>query len=87
MFTTDIRLAISRNDSLIAAFLDITAAYDNVKITILKSKLEQLKVPTRLTNFIYNMLSERFLHYDIVHLGQNETIDRTVWKGLPEARY
>lgn len=83
IFTTDIRLSFSRNDSLVAAFLDINAAYDNVNISILKNKLIKLNVPNLLINFIVNMLYERYVKYSLDQCG-NESIDRTVWKGLPQ---
>lgn len=83
IFTTDIRVSFSRNDSLVAAFLDINAAYDNVNISILKNKLLVLNVPITLTNFIVNFLSERYIKYNL-DSESNTYINRTVWKGLPQ---
>jgi hypothetical protein len=62
IFLTDIRLAFTHNYSLLAAFLDIKAAYDNVVLSVLKTKLLQLQVPQILTNFIINILSDRSIH-------------------------
>lgn len=81
IFVTDIRLAFSLNHSVIAAFLDIKAAYDNVVLSILKSKLQLLNIPIRLSNFIMNMLSERCIH---LLMNGNREDSRLVWKGLPQ---
>ena len=81
IFVSDIRLAFSDNKSIIACFLDINAAYDNVIISILKEKLIRFKVPVMLTNFIINILSERFL---TLILENNKKLTRTAWKGIPQ---
>lgn len=56
VFVTDVRLAFSGNESVIAAFLDISSAYDSVLLSILKQKLHALKVPTMLSNFIIRVI-------------------------------
>lgn len=81
VFTTDINLAFSENQSIVAAFLDVSAAYDNVLISVLKSKLVKLKVPCILTNFIINLLSIRYI---FLITNQGTKISRTVFKGLPQ---
>lgn len=80
ILTTDIKIAFSRNESLVGAFLDIKSAYDNVIISILKTKLNLLNVPILLANFIINLLSERYIKYSV----DSNIICRTVWKGLPQ---
>lgn len=80
IFTTDIRSALSLNHHTISVFLDISAAYDNVLLTILLEKLNKLKVPACLSNFIINILAERFIIVSEGPLEQN----RVVWKGLPQ---
>lgn len=81
IFTTDIRIAFSCNNSTVAAFLDISAAYDNVVITILKNKLLTLKVPLLLVNFIINILSERTI---TINLNDSTKLSRTLFRGLPQ---
>lgn len=81
IFITDIRLAFSNNQSVVAAFLDINSAYDNVVLSILKKKLNTLNVPTLLSKFIINILSERRIHL-ILDVDNEES--RLVWKGLPQ---
>lgn len=80
IFTTDVRLAFSYNESLLAAFVDINAAYDNVVVSILKEKLIRLQVPTMLVNFIINMLSERVINV----VSEDSIKSRVVWSGLPQ---
>ncbi|CAH0407707.1 unnamed protein product [Chilo suppressalis] len=74
ILSTDIRLAFTYNESVVAAFLDLNSAYD-------QSKLEILEVPQMLTNFIMNILAERKL---IISLPNSLEIQRTVWRGLPQ---
>lgn len=81
IFTTDINLAFSNNLSVVAAFLDVSAAYDNVIIAVLKNKLMKLQVPSILVNFIINILSVRFI---FVVTNQGSRLSRTVYKGLPQ---
>ncbi|RVE50092.1 hypothetical protein evm_005298 [Chilo suppressalis] len=78
IFTTDIRLAFSNNHSLLAPFIDISGAYDNVDIQILKNKLE---VPLFLIDFIINLLSERLIKID---MGDGHFKSRLTCRGLPQ---
>lgn len=73
---SDIRLAFSKNESVVAVFLDIKSAYDNVSIKLLKRKLEVLSFPIHLTNFIIKLLSGRIIKI--------ESHSRIIWKGLPQ---
>lgn len=81
IITSDIRLAFSNNESVAAAFLDISSAYDNVLVPVLKDKLQRLEVPIVLINFIINLLSERFIS---IFIDDNNKISRSVWRGLPQ---
>jgi ribonuclease HI len=81
IFITDIRSAFTHNEPLLAAFLDVTAAYDNVNLDVLKAKLIQLQVPFILTNFIVNILTERSIH---VTQDPLNVLSRLVWRGLPQ---
>ena len=47
ILTTDIRLALSRQETLVAAFLDLSAAYDNVHLPTLRQILQQLRIPDK----------------------------------------
>lgn len=81
ILTTDVQLAFSRNESVVAGFLDISAAYDNVNLSILRQKLQQLRVTKKIAHFIFNLLSGRkiSLRYPGV-----EVTDHMIWKGLPQ---
>lgn len=82
IITTDIRIAFSNNESVLAAFLDIKSAYDNVILPILKQKLITLHIPAFIINFVINMLSERSIH---VSQGNDMAAkSRLLWKGLPQ---
>lgn len=48
ILTTDTRIAFSRDESVLAVFLDITAAYDNVLLSVLREKLRKLGVSERI---------------------------------------
>lgn len=80
-FATEIRLAFSKNQSLLGVFLDISSAYDNVRLPVLRQKMHQLSVPVRLTNFILNLLSSRTIS---VRTNGSNLPSRNVWKGLPQ---
>lgn len=82
MFTSDIRIAFSLKKSIVAAFLDVKAAYDNVLLPILWEKLCRLKIPSRLSFLTLKLLSERHISFR----GNDKTISpsRRIWKGLPQ---
>lgn len=81
IFTTDIRLAFSRNESVVAAFVDVSAAYDNVLLPILTKKMLNLKIPAKIVHFISNLLVSRQIN---LRLKGSQTSTRTLWKGLPQ---
>ena len=81
ILTTDIRLSFAKGEYLVAVFLDIASAYDNVLLPLLRQKMQQLSIPARLTHFICNLLTSRTV--SVRH--QLVTVPpRLVWKGLPQ---
>lgn len=80
IFMTDIRLAFSYNKSVLAAFLDVSAAYDNVNLSVLKQKMINLNIPQIFISFIINLLSGRMLKV----ISEDSYQSRIVWKGLPQ---
>lgn len=76
ILTSDIRLAFSKNESVLATFLDIKSAYDNVCLKILEHKLHTLHVPPLFTRFIINYMTGRIINID----GSC----RQLWRGLPQ---
>lgn len=81
IFTSDIRISLSENKYLSAAFLDITGAYDNVQIPILMSKLNKINVPSKICNFLQNLLTERQIS---IKSDPSISSHRYVYKGLPQ---
>ncbi|GBP01511.1 hypothetical protein EVAR_102578_1 [Eumeta japonica] len=73
--------------SVTAAFLDVSFAYDNVQLSILRNKLHKLKMPVRLSNFIFNLLSQReefFFFVSVDDPGADlhfRSIIKNVWFG------
>lgn len=78
---TDIRIAFSRQEHVVSAFLDIKAAYDSVIISVLRSKLLRLNIPDRLVHFICNMLSPRKINLKI---DGKIVSNRVIHRGLPQ---
>lgn len=57
--TTNIRITFAKNLYLLAIFLDIRGAYDNVVPGILRDELTTLGISNRIIQFIYNLIGER----------------------------
>lgn len=81
IFSTDIRIAFSKCESVVGVFLDIASAYDNVLLPRLRQKLHDLNLPERLVNFTVNLLLSRSI---IVSSNNTSLPPRLVWKGLPQ---
>lgn len=81
IFVTDIRLSFSRNESVVAAFLDICSAYDNVILSVLKFKMEKLGLPRKIINFIFNLFLDRTAQ---LRVDGEIKCSRSVHKGLPQ---
>lgn len=81
ILTSDIHIAFSKNKIVLAAFLDIHSAYDNVNVSNLIKKMKDLNVPEILTKFVNFMLSERHIHLD---LPDGTRLTRVLGKGLPQ---
>jgi ribonuclease HI len=80
ILTTDIRSAFEKKNSLMAAFLDINSAYDNVSLEYLGESLVSIGIPPKLIRLIHNILAER-----TVHIFRNDTpCSRKIFKGLPQ---
>lgn len=81
VLVTDTRIAFSKNESVLAVFLDISAAYDSVLLSVLRSKLRQLSIPTKMCQCICNFMSGRNVK---LHIPGINSDPRTVWRGLPQ---
>ncbi|XP_024871559.1 uncharacterized protein LOC112454413 [Temnothorax curvispinosus] len=79
--TSDIRAALSAGEYTLAAFLDVSAAYDSVEFHIMLDRLVALGCPAGIVNFVRNWLYRRKVQF-IVNSG--EFVDRFVYRGLPQ---
>ncbi|CAK1595354.1 unnamed protein product [Parnassius mnemosyne] len=81
VFTSDIRSAFSREESVGAVFLDVSSAYDNVVLPLLKEKMFLLDIPHRITRIIFNLLSVRSI---CIRVQGKLLPPRQIWRGLPQ---
>lgn len=81
--TSDIKSTIYRGDYSLAAFLDVSAAYDDVQFHILSHKLVEVRCPSRLVMFLNSWLQERSTQFNINNWIEWK-IERMVRKGLPQ---
>ncbi|XP_071578331.1 uncharacterized protein [Temnothorax nylanderi] len=79
--TSDIRAALSAGEYTLAAFLDVSSAYDSVEFHVLLDRLVALGCPAGIFKFVRNWLYRRRARF-IVNSG--EFIDRFVFRGLPQ---
>lgn len=80
--TSDIRSTLYQDGYSLAAFLDVSSAYDNVIFHILIHKLNKLKCPSRIVNYLVSWLQDRPTQF-IVN-KDDDTIELMVRKGLPQ---
>lgn len=77
----DAKVNFHRNKSTLVAFLDVSSAYDNVEYKVLINKLDEIKCPARIRNFISNWM----LYKNIEFIVDNElSIKKVISKGLPQ---
>lgn len=81
ILSTDIRIAFSNEELLFGVFLDISSAYDNVYLPLLRNKMQQLSIPERMINFIYNLFTDRQI---IIRFHGTKLAPRHIWTGLPQ---
>ena len=63
-----------------SVFLDIKGAFDSVSIDVLSDKLHQKGLPPKFNNFLYNLLSEKHMHFSHGSLSAF----RLSYMGLPQ---
>lgn len=76
-----IKQAKRDNEVVIATFLDLTKAFDNVSIAKLLEILNNINTPPELSNWIYQYLRKRKI---ILKLANGKEIIKTTNKGLPQ---
>lgn len=78
---TDIRLGHHNGDNTMAAFLDVSSAYDYVLYTTMIDKLVKENCPNLIVKYVEEWMAERKVKFVI---NKEETIIRNVYKGLPQ---
>jgi hypothetical protein len=63
VLTTEIKTAFHLKNQVVAAFLDITEAYDNVLIDILCRELKKERVPIPLVFLLWERMWEKHLYF------------------------
>lgn len=81
ILTSDIRLALSKKHHVVGCFLDVSAAYDNVLLPVLRAKMLQLSIPVRIVHFICRLFLGRSIK---IRTGNSFHPTLTLWQGLPQ---
>lgn len=79
--TADIEIMMKENGNTIAAFLDVSSVYDNVRRDIMIQKLLKEGCPKNLVRYINQWMKDRKTKFVI---SQEEEEWRIVNKGLPQ---
>lgn len=78
LLSSDIQIAFAQKKQMASVFLDIKGAFDSVSIEVLYEELQQHGFTTVLNNFLYNLLSEKEMHF----LQGNSAVSRISYMGL-----
>lgn len=78
---TDIRLSLSKNEELLGCFLDISAAYDNVLLPVLRAKMLHLSIAVKIVQIVSKLFIGRSIK---IRDGNSYLPPRTLWQGLPQ---
>jgi hypothetical protein len=78
---TDINNSFEIKEQTVAAFLDISGAYDNVIIDILCEDMVERKLPIHIIRLLWNLLKRKKL---VFYVGGIEYMTRTGYKDLPQ---
>ena len=76
-----IYMAFEKRQVVVASFLDIEGAFDNVDINVLCNKLRGLGVPSNIVRMIWDMMSERSLVFEYQRGGKFQRVGNV---GLPQ---
>lgn len=78
LLSSEIQQAFAQKKQIASVFLDIKGAYDSVSIEVLCDKLQQRGFSSVLNIFLYNLLSEKEMHF----LQGHTAVSRTSYMGL-----
>ncbi|KAK9686291.1 Reverse transcriptase (RNA-dependent DNA polymerase) [Popillia japonica] len=79
---TDIQTTFTKNNYLMAIFVDLKDAYNSVNLQLLRARLVQANIPTTIASNIVNLYTERKI---VVRSANGEFIGpRTTSRGLAQ---
>jgi hypothetical protein len=81
LLTMDVPTFFERKQQTVAAFIDVSGAYDNVLIDILCDILREKEVPLQVVRFLFRLLWRKVL---IFFAGGRECMTLDGYKGLPQ---
>jgi hypothetical protein len=81
LLTTDISTSLEMKEQTVAAFLDVSGAYDNVLIDVLCRVMLDKELPVGLVRFLRNLLWCKAL---VFYVGGVECMTLSGYKGLPQ---
>lgn len=81
ILNTDIRISFSKNEYLLAVFLDVQGAYDNIDFCILADAMKKIGITNKMINWIIKYFQERYIYvrYDNKYFGP-----KIAYKGIPQ---
>lgn len=60
--TIEIQKSFQRKEYLVAVFLDLSSAFDNVLLSLLAEKLKELRIPFVFSNFILKLIHDKAIY-------------------------
>ncbi|XP_034938092.1 uncharacterized protein [Chelonus insularis] len=78
ILTSEILSAFEDTESVVAAFIDIKSAYDNVLADVLIEGLQDIGIPRLTLQFIYNLVAARHLEFNFEDINES-------FKSVPRA--
>jgi Reverse transcriptase (RNA-dependent DNA polymerase) len=77
ILTTSINTSFEKKEQTVAAFLDISGAYDNVLIDLLCNKMLEKNWPAQIVRLMWNLMWKKELQF---YFGNKKYISRTRYK-------
>jgi hypothetical protein len=81
LLTSDVQTFFERKQQTVAAFIDMSGAYDNVLIDILCDILREKEVPLQVVRLLFLLLWRKEL---VFFAGGRECMTLVGYKGLPQ---
>ena len=78
--TNRIEEAIANGQYALGIFLDVEGAFDAIKFNSIREAMEKIKIPDKIVNWIYAMLTDREIELEL----HGFSIKRRVYRGCPQ---